>query len=64
MASHQMDSDILSFHSKLIKNGVEIEEFENDSFHKLVFESEKILQGNQIELLLWSKLYYLIYTFI
>jgi hypothetical protein len=32
--------------------GVEIEEFENDEFHKLVFESEKILPENQIELLL------------
>ena len=32
--------------------GVEIEEFENDQFHRLVFESEKILANNQIELLL------------
>jgi hypothetical protein len=31
--------------------GVQIEEFEDDDFHRLVFESEKILAGNQIELL-------------
>lgn len=52
VASHSTDSEQEFFRAKLVKMGVEIEEYENDGFHKLVFESEKILPGNQIELLL------------
>ena len=37
------------FHNGLKSSGVEIEVYENDDFHKIVFESEKILSGNQIE---------------
>ena len=44
--SHSSDSDKEFFHNRLTQMGVEIEEYENDGFHKLVFESEKILPGN------------------
>lgn len=43
------ESDKEFFHNKLRHLGVEIEEYENDDFHKIVFESEKILSGNEIE---------------
>lgn len=34
---------------KLKEIGVEIEEFEDDKFHKIVVEGEQIMTGNQIE---------------
>lgn len=37
------------FHSKLTSMGVEIDMFEKDDFHKLVFEGEVINQVNKIE---------------
>jgi ATP-dependent Lon protease len=46
---HTTDSEKVFFHNKLKQIGVEIEEYENDDFHKLVFESEKILPDNHIE---------------
>lgn len=52
MASHTTESEREFFHNKLTSMGIEIEEYENDSFQKLVFENEKILAGNRIELLI------------
>ena len=48
-SSHTTESDKEFFHNKLRHLGVEIEEYQNDDFHKIVFESEKILSGNEIE---------------
>ena len=41
------DSNLL--HEHLLSQGVEIDQFEEDNFHKVVFEGEIIDTDNQIE---------------
>lgn len=42
-------TDPITFEANLEKLGVEIEQYEQDNFHKIVFENESILKSNSIE---------------
>jgi ATP-dependent Lon protease len=48
-SSHSTDAERLAFNEKLKQLGVEIEEYESDDFHKVVFEREDIMKGNELE---------------
>jgi predicted ATP-dependent protease len=46
---HAVEENQSSFHEKLASLNIEIDEFEADNFHKVVFEGEIIEQSNKIE---------------
>jgi len=48
-ASAAADTENLEFHEHLRSIGVEIDEFEDDRFHKDVIEGEKFQEANDIE---------------
>jgi len=39
----------VEFEEDLARVGVQVEQFEHDDFHKIVFEGEHISESNQIE---------------
>jgi predicted ATP-dependent protease len=46
---HGEEANQTSFHEKLASMNIEIDSFEKDDFHKVVFEGEIIEQSNKIE---------------